>query len=609
MPTAPRPLPAAQARLRRLFAPADSTQLPEQDPEAEPVRALTKRRLAIGSALALILAVFAVRCFLVARSTSITPDEVTHLTRCLHFWATGDDQSMWELGTPRLPHIASAGVSYIALHQAGMMPPPPDREKVPAIRQLVNSGIARVLVPARCVAIASGMALLAIIYWAVARIRGPALGLVAAGLLSMVPEILAHSSIAGSDMPFTAAAILAIVLLARYVEQPTAWRWLGVGLGVGLAWAMRHSGLLLVVLAAGAHLWCALRKPRAAGLLPLIDRVTGSAGACVGLVLVAYTVLWAGDGFGTLTLEEASEHITSLNVPRQVGPIDISRMPVPTSVLSVFKQVSHQSHGHEGYFLGKHRMVGWKAYFPVAFSLKTPIGLLLLMIVAVARFRPRGAFELVCLAFLTLLWISLVKGKVNIGLRYALLTYPLVMPLVARMFSAEALRDRVWGPLTLVATLWFAGASVAAHPRYLSYFNEIGGGPQNGWLYLADSNVDWGQDFDDLVATLKRLKIHDVTLDFFSERTLNEPGLCALMNPANEWQAQADTPPGRRLYDSEGGYIPIFTRYVAISATRLLGLYSHNDMSALRSRKLIARVNDSTFIFDMDQPADRPLCP
>ena len=35
-------------------------------------------------------------------------------------------------------------------------------------------------------------------------------GLVAAGLVSMVPECLAHSSIAGSDMPFTASAFLSL---------------------------------------------------------------------------------------------------------------------------------------------------------------------------------------------------------------------------------------------------------------------------------------------------------------------------------------------------------------------------------------------------------------
>ena len=35
----------------------------------------------------------------------------------------------------------------------------------------------------------------------------------------------------------------------------------------------------------------------------------------------------------------------------------------------------------------------------------------------------------------------------------------------------------------------------------MSYFNELAGGPKNGYTYVTDSNADWGQD-------LKRLKAY-----------------------------------------------------------------------------------------------------
>jgi hypothetical protein len=38
------------------------------------------------------------------------------------------------------------------------------------------------------------------------------------------------------------------------------------------------------------------------------------------------------------------------------------------------------------------------------------------------------------------------------------------------------------------------------HPHYLAYFNEIIGGPRNGYKYLIDSNLDWGQDDDRALA-------------------------------------------------------------------------------------------------------------
>ncbi len=85
------------------------------------------------------------------------------------------------------------------------------------------------------------------------------------------------------------------------------------------------------------------------------------------------------------------------------------------------------------------------------------------------------------------------------------------------------------------------------------------------------------------------------------------PGVYVVVNPSKEFQLPGKVPPNRRLYDGEGGSIPIYTRYVAVSASRLLGLYSQNDMDWLRTRKLVDRVGDSIFLFDMDHPADRPL--
>jgi hypothetical protein len=46
---------------------------------------------------------------------------------------------------------------------------------------------------------------------------------------------------------------------------------------------------------------------------------------------------------------------------------------------------------------------------------------------------------------------------------------------------------------------------------------------------------------------------------------------------------------------------------VAVSVSRLLGLYSQNDMSWLRTRRVVARVNDSILVFDMERPAEVPL--
>ncbi|HEX8200915.1 MAG TPA: hypothetical protein VF590_10525, partial [Isosphaeraceae bacterium] len=185
--------------------------------------------------LAVVLGVFAARCVGQARTHAITSDESTYLTHALHYWMTGDDLGLWELGTPRLPHLAAGLASYWSLGQAGMLPTEAEAgAEAGALRaeiaRLVLSGDPRVTLPARGVVIGVGVLLLLTVFGAVACRAGAVPGLVAAALVALVPEVLAHAAIAGSDLPFVAAATVAVALLARYAERPGPGRWLAVAL-------------------------------------------------------------------------------------------------------------------------------------------------------------------------------------------------------------------------------------------------------------------------------------------------------------------------------------------------------------------------------------------
>ena len=50
------------------------------------------------------------------------------------------------------------------------------------------------------------------------------------------------------------------------------------------------------------------------------------------------------------------------------------------------------------------------------------------------------------------------------------------------------------------------------HPNYLAYFNEAAGGPAQGWRWLVDSNVDWGQELPGLKRYMDTNGIARVTL-------------------------------------------------------------------------------------------------
>ena len=80
-------------------------------------------RATLALALSLVLGVFALRCFHVACTDSITSDESTYLIHSLHYWMTGDDLGC-SSSFPRLPHVLNALPCYLTLKYEGRLPDP-----------------------------------------------------------------------------------------------------------------------------------------------------------------------------------------------------------------------------------------------------------------------------------------------------------------------------------------------------------------------------------------------------------------------------------------------------------------------------------------------------
>jgi hypothetical protein len=574
------------------------------------------RPLVVVLGMTTVLGVFGARCFQTARAYFITKDESFYITHGLLFWMTGNDRAFWQAGVPRLPQLVDTSLPYLLLRWSGRLSVP-SQDLVEDLGRILESDQEGVLIPGRLIAIGWGMLTLLVTYWMVARKSGAGSGLVAAALLSMVPEMLAHSVRAAPDVPAVPTMLIAMLMLARYVERPSLLRWLTAGLAIGVAWATRHNAILLIPQAAGASLWVELRKHRPPGVRAIAKRLMKTACACVAVVAIAFLVLWATDGFATTPLVSAEAPSRALRALAESGPIKLSNLPIPVSLMSLKFQIGHAMGGHPAYFCGQLGSNGWKLYYPVAFLLKTPIGLLILIIVAAARVRLRGALDWILLSGLALLWIALVRNKIDIGLRYAILCYALVMPFVARLFDKGLLRDPIWGAITIAATLLFAWESVSCHPQYLSSFNRLGGGTSVGWLYLAEANLDYDQDIDAMVAELKRRRIDEITVA--------EGGLCDYLNRigiraflvqelGDNDRALDLTPPTRLLPYPDNTYRSVRTRYIAVGINSMLGLRMIGfdeslayQFSWLWTRRLVTRVNDSALIFDMDLPAETPF--
>ena len=217
--------------------------------------------------------------------------------------------------------------------------------------------------------------------------------------------------------------------------------------------------------------------------------------------------------------------------------------PLGQYMLGVLMVLQRSSGGNTGYFLGEVSASGWWYYFPTIFALKEPVSSLILIFLAalfgfydiIKKIRVNSLnlrqsasalsdyfdthfSEFTMLAFVIFYWAYSIKSPLNIGIRHILPTMPFIYILTAGAFKKWTIgidltdfnrkitqkikrfaKTFLKTALIVILALWYFTETLMASPHYLSYFNQFGGGINNGYVYVTDSNYDWGQD-------LKRLK-------------------------------------------------------------------------------------------------------
>ena len=174
-----------------------------------------------------------------------------------------------------------------------------------------------------------------------------------------------------------------------------------------------------------------------------------------------------------------------------------------------------------------------------------------------------------------------------IGLRYILPVYPLMFVLIFGLAERGWHRGRR-GLLLGALLVWYVVSSVAIHPHYLAYFNEVAGGPSGGHRYLVDSNLDWGQDLKGLKRFMQEQDIEKIHLSYFGTDVPSRYSI------AYEWLpiAVLDNPnPEQQIPNRATGWI-------AISVTNLQGTYfaNQNLFQYLRQYEPVARIGHSIHV-------------
>jgi hypothetical protein len=175
-----------------------------------------------------------------------------------------------------------------------------------------------------------------------------------------------------------------------------------------------------------------------------------------------------------------------------------------------------------------------------------------------------------------------MSSGLNIGVRHVLPVYPFLAVLASSLFwrpaETASRRPRI-APIAAGLLALHAAASFAAHPDYLSYFNELARGREH--RILADSNLDWGQDLARLADYLERNGIKTVHLRYWGP---SRPEIAGIED--YQFLGAQDRPSG----------------WVAVSVTYLQGLWlgkEGGDFSWLRRHEPVDKVGKSIWIYHL----------
>src|SRR5262249_11687693 len=156
------------------------------------------------------------------------------------------------------------------------------------------------------------------------------------------------------------------------------------------------------------------------------------------------------------------------------------------------------------YLLCEYSSTGWWYYFLVTFFIKTPIPLLLLILlgfILIKRYGGGFAAEATLLLPVGFYWLTAMFNHINIGHRHILPIYPFLIVFASKIARAwQPPRAKRLAALMACLLAWNMVETALVYPHFLAYFNEIAGGPANGYRWLTDSNLDWGQDLKGLAA-------------------------------------------------------------------------------------------------------------
>lgn len=475
------------------------------------------------AALGILLVVLSLQLFLSVRRESQTWDEGNHIYTGYRSWTHGD----YGLN-PEHPPLVKLFVTLPLLWSQPKSPTLEERFfKEDAFLRgkefLYQNNPDKILAQTRTFAALLTLLAALIVFFGTREMFGTGAAFIALTLLTFDPNLLAHGALITTDIGLACFMFLSVYMFYRYVKSPSVLRLIVAGVAVGLVLAAKHTGLLvlpiLFLLALCELFFGENRGRRALKLLGVLTLIA----------LIGWVVLWSTYRFhydarpGGLQLNPPLAAYVEGLKPYEAWPIRTAARfhLLPESYLYGLVDVKLTANYYTSYVLGKVYAHNVWFYFPVAFLIKSTIGVLALFLLSlgvIATRRLNHGREILFLSVPVIFYliIALTVGM-NIGVRHILVVYVFLYVLIGGAAYALIRKNRKWIYVVGVLLLVHAASSVRAFPTYIPYANELWGGPSQTHKYLTDSNSDWGQQLKSVKQYLDQRGVKECWFLYFAE--------------------------------------------------------------------------------------------
>ena len=374
------------------------------------------------------------------------------------------------------------------------------------------ANILRDMRAARYGTIAAAFCLCLLVFLYAESLFGRTAGLFAQLLFAMDPNIIAHSTVSTTDLYAALAAVLFLYRLRRFLLSPNTMNAALTAVTLALAQLTKFTTLYLYIVLAIALLAAALHARYGREKRYRIPRRRMAALLALTVVcsLAAINIGFLFDRSFT-PLARYKFRSPMFQALQRVPGLRAAPLPLPYAYVQGFDWMNYNNSTGLGFgniallneVRGRElpRSDGFPSYYLIAYALKEPLGMQMALLLGLAwAFRNRRPAELLAgegllLAAAGVFWIMLsFFSKTQIGIRHILPALAIFAILSGGAFQAWT-NFSSRRKLLLGGCLVYAAVSVGSYfPRMIPYFNEILTDRKLAYRFLADSNLDWGQD-------------------------------------------------------------------------------------------------------------------